>query len=63
MVFPDGIRYDFKNKLVQTFRVNEIFAAISSLSVNLEETKNGNFQPKCENSRLVTSAGFKPATF
>ncbi|WP_245615959.1 hypothetical protein [Flagellimonas lutaonensis] len=62
MVFPDGIRYDFKNKLVQTFRVNGIFAAIRSFSGNLKEIKNGNFHSICEKSRLVTSAGFKPAT-
>ena len=39
MVFPDGFRYDFKNKLVQTFRVNEIFGAIRSFSGNLKEIK------------------------
>lgn len=60
MVFPEGIRYDFKNKLVQTFRVNEIFTSISSFSSNLKEIKNGSFQSICEKSRLVTSAGFKP---
>ncbi len=43
MVFPDGIGYDFKNKLVQTFRINEIFSAICSFSENLKETKKGDF--------------------
>ena len=62
MVFPDGIVYDFKNKAVQTFRVNEIFGAISSFSGNLKEIKNGNFHSICEKSRLVTAAGFKPVT-
>ncbi|WP_422351086.1 hypothetical protein [Flagellimonas sp.] len=54
MVFPDGIGYDFKNKAVQTFLVNEIFGAISSFSGNLKEIKNGNFHSICEKYRLVT---------
>ena len=62
MVFPDGIEYDFKKKLVQTFRVNEIFNAISLFSRDLKEIKNGNFHSICEKSRLVTSEGFKPST-
>ncbi|WP_271855673.1 recombinase family protein [Patiriisocius marinus] len=62
MVFPDGLGYDFKNKRVQTFRVNSIFAQIACLSDKLGANKNGNFQNKIENSRLVTSKGFKPPT-
>mgnify|MGYP001090894043 FL=1 len=53
MVFPDGIRYDFKNKLVQTFRVNEIFGAISSFSDNCKEIEKGTFHPNCGKSPLV----------
>ncbi|MBT8308032.1 MAG: recombinase family protein [Maribacter sp.] len=63
MVFPDGIEYDFKNKLVQTFRVNEIFGAIRSFSGNLKEIKKGTFHSICGKSPLVTSTGFKPVTF
>ncbi|MDC6405041.1 MULTISPECIES: recombinase family protein [Maribacter] len=63
MVFPDGIGYDFKNKAVQTIRVNEIFGAISSFSRDSREIKNGNFHSFSEKSRLVTSTGFKPVTF
>ena len=63
MVFPDGIGYDFKNRAVQTFRVNEIFSAISSFSRDSREIKNGNFHSFSEKSRLVTSTGFKPVTF
>ena len=62
MVFPDGLGYDFKNKRVQTFRVNSIFAQIACLSDKLGANKNGNFQNNIENSRLVTSTGFKPVT-
>ncbi len=62
MVFPDGIRYDFKNKLVQTFRVNEIFGVIRLFSGNLKDMKKGDFHSIREKSPLVTSAGFKPAT-
>ena len=63
MVFPDGIEYDFKNKLVQTFRVNEIFGAIRSFSGNLKEKEKGTFHSICGKSPLVTSTGFKPVTF
>lgn len=63
MVFLDGLGYDFQNKRVQTFRVNSIFDTIACFSNKLEQNKNGNFQNDIENSRLVTAAGFKPATF
>ncbi|MEA1786778.1 recombinase family protein [Arenibacter sp. GZD96] len=62
MVFPDGIGYDFKNKAVQTFRINEIFSAIYSFSGDSREIKNGNFHSFCEKSRLVTAEGFEPPT-
>ncbi len=62
MVFPDGIEYDFKKKLVQTFRVNEIFSAIRSFSGNLKEIKKGTSYSICRKSPLVTAEGFKPPT-
>ncbi|WP_099574041.1 recombinase family protein [Maribacter sp. 4U21] len=63
MVFPEGIGYDFKNRAVQTFRVNEIFAAIRSFSSDLKEIKKGTSYSFCRKSPLVTSTGFKPVTF
>ncbi len=62
MLFPDGLGYDFKNKRVQTFRVNSIFASIASINGALSGNKKGNFQKNIENSLLVTSTGFKPVT-
>ena len=62
MVFPDGIEYDFKKKLVQTFRVNEIFNAISSFSGNCKEIEKGTFHQIGGKSPLVTPEGFKPPT-
>ncbi len=62
MVFPDGIAYNFKKKLVQTFRVNEIFGAISSFSDNCKEIEKGNFHQICGKSPLVTQGGFEPPT-
>jgi len=55
MVFPDGIEYNFKKKLVQTFRINEIFGAISSFSGNCKEIEKGTFQQICGKSPLVTA--------
>ncbi|WP_339687260.1 hypothetical protein [uncultured Nonlabens sp.] len=34
MAFPDGLGYDFKNKRVQTFRVNSIIAKIASYQIS-----------------------------
>jgi site-specific DNA recombinase len=62
MLFPEGIGYDFKNDRFRTFRVNSIFSAVASISDNLGENKNGNFQNNIENFRFVTSTGFKPVT-
>ena len=63
MVFPDGIEYDFKKKLVRTFRVNEIFGAISSLSGNCKEIEKGTFHQICGKSPLVTLTRFELVTF
>ncbi len=62
MVFPDGITYDFKNKAVQTFRVNEIFSAISSFSSSLKSIKKGTSYRVSRKSHLVTAGGFEPPT-
>ncbi len=62
MVFPDGIGYDFKNKLVRTFRVNEIFGAISSFSGSFKDMEKGSFHSIYEKSPLVTAGGFEPPT-
>ena len=62
MVFPDGIGYDFKNKRVRTFRVNEIFGAISILAGSLKGKEKGDFHPICRKSPLVTQGGFEPPT-
>ncbi|TCL62663.1 DNA invertase Pin-like site-specific DNA recombinase [Mariniflexile fucanivorans] len=60
MVFPDGIGYDFKNKVVRTFRVNEIFGAICLFSRGSDDIKKGTSHAICRKSPLVTSTGFKP---
>ena len=62
MVFPDGIGYDFKNKRVRTFRVNEIFGAISILAGSLKGKEKGDFHSICRKSPLVTQGGFEPPT-
>lgn len=62
MVFPEGIGYDFKNKRVQTFRVNSIFTAILSISRELTGNKKGDYHTFDDNSLLVTSTGL-PTVF
>ena len=62
MVFPEVIKYDFKKKLVQTFRVNEIVNAICSFSVSVKEIEKGTSHSICRKSPLVTAEGFKPPT-
>jgi site-specific DNA recombinase len=34
IAFPDDLGYDFKNKRVQTFRVNSIIAKIASYQIS-----------------------------
>lgn len=53
LVFPDGIGYDFKNNHVRTFRVNEIFGAISLLAGSLKDKEKGDFHSICRKSPLV----------
>ena len=62
MVFSDGIGYDFKNKLVRTFRVNEIFGAISLFTGDLKGKEKGDFHSICRKSPLVTSPGIEPGS-
>src|SRR5690606_7166444 len=61
MVFPDGIEYDFKKKLVRTFRVNEIFGTISSFSNDLKNIKKETSYSICRKSPLVPRTGIEPA--
>ena len=62
MVFPDGIVYDFKKKVVRTFRVNEIFGAICLFSRGSKDIKKGTSHSICRKSPLVTAKGFEPPT-
>ena len=62
IVFPDGIGYDKQSDKVQTFRVNTIFSAISSISTKLKKIKKGKTINLDNFSSRVTPAGFKPAT-
>lgn len=61
MLFPEGIQYDFKNSNYRTFRINEVFNAIGSLSREKGYKKNGNKTDFSDYSRLVPGAGIEPA--
>tara|TARA_A100001015_G_scaffold89412_1_gene99476 strand:+ start:821 stop:1171 length:351 start_codon:yes stop_codon:yes gene_type:complete len=63
LVFPSGLGYDKSNDRVRTPKVNAIFGSIPILSREISNIKNGEPIPVNQFSGLVTSAGFKPATF
>lgn len=55
MLFPEGIRYDFKNHQFRTFRINSIFSEISSISRDLSGNKKENYYNFYDNSLEVES--------
>ena len=62
-MFPDGIIYDGKSGRVRTTRINALFTLIPRIAKLLEKNKSGNPINFDQISALVTTAGFKPATF
>ncbi len=62
LMFPEGMKYDKKNDLVQTTRINEIFLKMLDISKVLKETKNGEPILKNQFSVGVTSSRFKLET-
>lgn len=62
MVFPDGIRCDFKNHVYRTFRTNSIFDVIHSFTEDKENKKTGNFHNNLKKSGLVPRGGLEPPT-
>ncbi|MBD3638801.1 MAG: recombinase family protein [Crocinitomicaceae bacterium] len=62
-IFPEGISVDKQNREVRTIRINSIFAPIFELAKVLKDNKKGQPIKIDELSALVTTAGFKPATF
>ena len=63
LVFPSGLGYDKSNDQVRTPKVNAIFGSIPILSKEISNIKKGEPIHLNQFSDLVTSAGFKPATF
>ena len=53
MVFPDGIRYDFKNDVYRTFRTNSVFDVIHLFTEDKEDKKTGNLHNNLKKSGLV----------
>jgi site-specific DNA recombinase len=63
LVFPEGIRCSKGKPIVQTGRVNSLFAQIEPQKRILEENKKSNSNMNCSKSCQVTPPGFKPGTF
>lgn len=61
MLFPEGIKYDLKNDSFRTTRINSIFKAISVISTDSGENKNGILHKKNEESLSVERKGFEPS--
>ena len=62
LVFPEGILFDFKNKVSRTKRVNVIFDSIKSLSDSYVVKKNGTSNHFDQKSRLVARGRFELPT-
>ena len=60
-LFPDGIRYDRKNNIYRTARMNEVFELIHCISNELDAKENGTFDFYLEKSRSVPGTGVEPA--
>lgn len=60
MVFPDGIRYDHKNHIYRTTRVNSLFAGIALLQEDVAKKENGTNANFKNLSRLVPKVGVEP---
>ena len=63
LVFPEGITYSKKIGVVQTSRINALFAAIEPWKQLFEEKEKGHFVESDLLSSKVTASGFKPETF
>lgn len=62
LLFPEGLKYDYKNRQYLTSKKNEYFDLVSSFSSNYEENKKGNFPFLMENSLVVARSGVEPET-
>lgn len=62
LVYPEGIFFDGKTDRYRTYRVNQVFRLIASLSNTYVANKDGNSQCETENSRQVEVAGVEPAS-
>jgi site-specific DNA recombinase len=59
-MFPE--KFPFENNQLQTNNVGEVFALLCSYSKGFKQIKKRDNSKKMNLSRLVTPAGFKPAT-
>ncbi len=62
MVFPEGILFDFKNKVSRTNRVNVIFTLTSLISANLAGNKKGKADNKINFPLVVVPARIELAS-
>lgn len=60
LMFPKN--FTFKNLEVQTIEIEKTFLLLLNVSKGFERIKKRDNSKKLNLSRLVTSAGFKPAT-
>lgn len=63
LLFPEGITYSKEIGVVQTERVNSLFATIEPIQRDVEEKKKGDSKKNRLQSNEVTRIGFKPMTY
>ena len=63
LLFPEGIRYNKKNNICRTNRINSVFGYISQLNWDSSKQKSGISTVKFDYSALVGPLGIEPSTY
>ena len=62
LIFPNGIRYDKKNKVVRTPKINSVFVCVAAAARVVKENKKGYLEKNSLNSHLVVPARIELAS-
>ena len=62
LIFPDGIRYNKKNRAVLTPKINSVFTCVTAAASVLKENKKGYLKINSLNSHLVVPARIELAS-
>ncbi len=61
-MFPEGVRFDYENKHVRSFKVNKLFELNAELSSVTASTNKNSLDEKSRLLSSVAGTGFEPMT-